>query len=142
MGVSTVIISNVFISGTQRILNRDFWNIVGRAGRAFVDTEGKVLYVIDKNNQHVDWHRRLANEYFNHQNLESPKSGLLTQIIQIQNIADSCGVDFEHLLELITENNFTQIPNDKKHSDFSLLEKQFFSGSVFQWKTTWRHLKK
>lgn len=118
LGVSTVIISNVFISGTQRILNRDFWNIVGRAGRAFVDTEGKVLYVIDKNNQYVDWHRRLANEYFNHQNLESAKSGLLTQIIQIQNIADSCGVDFEHLLELITENNFTQIPNDKKHSDF------------------------
>lgn len=117
LGVSTVIIANVFISGTQRIPNRDFWNIVGRAGRAFVDTEGKVLYVIDRNNQYVDWHRGLANEYFDHQNLESAESGLLTQIIQIQNIANSCGIDFEYLLELITENNFAQIPNDKKQSD-------------------------
>ncbi|MDR1501293.1 MAG: hypothetical protein LBT43_02410 [Prevotella sp.] len=25
---------------------------------------------------------------------------------------------------------------------FNLLEKQFFNGSVFQWKTTWKHLKK
>ncbi len=31
---------------------------------------------------------------------------------------------------------------NKSMKYFNLLEKQFFSGSVFQWKTTWRHLKK
>jgi late competence protein required for DNA uptake (superfamily II DNA/RNA helicase) len=117
LGVSTVIIANVFWEGSNRILSRDFWNIAGRAGRAFVDTEGKILYVIDKNGRYVDWHRGLANEYFNHRKLESAQSGLLTQIRRIQSIAESCDIDFEHLLELITENNFTQIPNDKKQKD-------------------------
>lgn len=115
LGVSVVIFSHVF--NPNKISNKDFWNIAGRAGRAFVDTEGKILYAIDKTGKYVDWHRHLANEYFNHDNLESAKSGLLTQIIRIQNIAESCDIDFEHLLELITENNFSQIPNDKKQAD-------------------------
>ncbi|HEY5591328.1 MAG TPA: DEAD/DEAH box helicase [Paludibacter sp.] len=116
LGVSIVIIANVFISGDNRISSRDFWNIAGRAGRTFVDTEGKVLYVIDKTGQHVDWHRKLANEYFDHRKLESAQSGLLTQIIKIKKIANSCSIDFEHLLGLIAENNFTLIP--KKEANF------------------------
>jgi hypothetical protein len=126
IGVSTVIFANIFIDNNP-IPNRDFWNIVGRVGRAFIDTEGKILYVIDSTNtkRKVNWHRGLASKYFNHENLESAKSGLLTQIIQIKSIADSCGIDFEHLLELITENNFTQIPNDKKQAD-SIID-------VFDW---------
>lgn len=31
---------------------------------------------------------------------------------------------------------------NKSMKYFNLLERQFFSGSVFQWETTWRHLKK
>jgi hypothetical protein len=31
---------------------------------------------------------------------------------------------------------------NKSMKYFSLLEKQFFNGSVFQWKTTWKHLKR
>ncbi|MBS5908846.1 MAG: hypothetical protein KIC84_16685 [Dysgonomonas mossii] len=30
---------------------------------------------------------------------------------------------------------------NKSMKCFNLLEKQFFNSSVFQWKTTWRHLK-
>ncbi len=112
LGVSTVIIANVFIDSNS-IPNRDFWNIAGRAGRAFVDTEGKILYVIDgtAKKRKVDWHRSLANNYFNHLNLESTQSGLLTWIIDIKRIAEHCGIDFESLLELITENDFTQFPH-------------------------------
>ena len=47
IGISTVIFSNVYIS-SEPIKFRDFWNIAGRAGRAFIDTEGKILYTIDK----------------------------------------------------------------------------------------------
>jgi len=120
LGVSTVIFANVFIDSNP-IPNRDFWNIVGRAGRAFVDTEGKILYVIDSTDtrRKVNWHRRLASNYFNHQNLESAKSGLLTHIIRIRNIANNCGIDFEYLLELIAENDFSQIPNDQKQADYA-----------------------
>ena len=53
----------------------------------------------------VAWHRMLANNYFNHLNLESAQSGILTQILHISNIAKSCDINFEHLLELIAENN-------------------------------------
>lgn len=118
LGVSTVIFANVFIDSNP-IPNRDFWNIVGRAGRAFVDTEGKILYVIDSTNttRKIKWHRELASNYFNHQNLESAQSGLLMQIRRIRETADSCGADFEYLLELIAENNFTGIHNDKKQAD-------------------------
>lgn len=48
IGVSTVIISNVYLDKNITIENKDFWNIAGRAGRSFVDTEGKILYAIDR----------------------------------------------------------------------------------------------
>lgn len=112
LGVSTVIIANVFIDKNP-ILNRYFWNIAGRAGRAFVDTEGKILYVIDNTTEKAKWHRSLANKYFDHLNLETAQSGLLTQIVHIKNTANSCGINFEYLLELIAENNFTRIPMEE-----------------------------
>jgi hypothetical protein len=119
LGVSTVIVANVFIDSNP-IPKRDFWNIIGRAGRAFVDTEGKILYVIDskitKQNtkSKLNRHKGLAANYFNQKNLESAQSGLLSQIINIKNIADNCGIDFDHLLELITENDFSQISNKEQ----------------------------
>ncbi|WP_301221151.1 hypothetical protein [Bacteroides caecimuris] len=44
--VSTVISSTRYQAGTA-ITKRDFWNIAGRAGRAFVDHEGKILVALD-----------------------------------------------------------------------------------------------
>jgi replicative superfamily II helicase len=46
VGISTVIVATPYYS-SDPISNRDFWNICGRAGRAFADTEGKILYTID-----------------------------------------------------------------------------------------------
>jgi hypothetical protein len=48
LGVSTVIFSTLFQSGSE-ITARDFWNIAGRAGRAYVDHEGKILVALDTN---------------------------------------------------------------------------------------------
>ena len=42
IGISTVIVSTPYFSN-ETISNRDFWNICGRAGRAFSDVEGKIL---------------------------------------------------------------------------------------------------
>jgi len=47
IGISSVIVSTTSIGQNLRISKRDFWNICGRAGRAFIDGEGKVLFAID-----------------------------------------------------------------------------------------------
>lgn len=114
LGVSTVIIANVFINRNP-IPHRDFWNIVGRAGRAFVDTEGKILYVIDGTKSTVNWQKKVANNYFDQCQLESAQSGILTHIIEIKEISERCGVEFDYLLELITENNFEKFELENKN---------------------------
>lgn len=65
LGVSTVIFSTLYQAGTA-ITKRDFWNIAGRAGRAFVDHEGKILVVQDvtkKDRNKIRWERNLISEY-------------------------------------------------------------------------------
>src|SRR5260370_1174416 len=47
LGISTVIFSTLQQGYGSWITPRDFWNIAGRAGRAFVDHEGKILVVQD-----------------------------------------------------------------------------------------------
>ena len=47
VGISSVIVSTPYIGENTTIDKRDFWNICGRSGRAFVDGEGKILYAID-----------------------------------------------------------------------------------------------
>lgn len=49
LGVSTVIFSTLYQAG-ELINARDFWNIAGRAGRAYVDHEGKILVALDSEN--------------------------------------------------------------------------------------------
>jgi hypothetical protein len=46
LGVSSVIFSTIYQASTA-ITKRDFWNIAGRAGRAYVDHEGKILVAQD-----------------------------------------------------------------------------------------------
>jgi superfamily II helicase len=47
ISISSVIVATPYI-GRKPIDHRDFWNICGRAGRAFVDGEGKILFAIDE----------------------------------------------------------------------------------------------
>lgn len=47
IGITSVIISQTLIGKNRWITARDFWNICGRAGRAFIDGEAKVLFAID-----------------------------------------------------------------------------------------------
>lgn len=150
LGVSSVIIANVWING-KPISIRDFWNLAGRGGRAFVDTEGKILYAIDtsivsrsdygnkstpylkyknKRKWQIERDRDLANDYFDEQNLEDAKSGLLTNLNTIFQTASSAGIDFETLLQLISENNFTSLDEVLTEDGLSLEEKM---EDLFDW---------
>ncbi len=106
IGVSTVIIANAYIGATP-ISNSDFWNIAGRAGRAFIDSEGKILYAIDStaNEWQVKNSRELANKYFESTNLESANSGILDLIAELFRLARLCKIDKDLLLELVANND-------------------------------------
>ncbi len=113
IGISTVIFADVFMNHKERykIDSKDFWNIAGRAGRAFTDIEGKILYAIDENKEQwkVKKDIELANQYFEPSNMEKAKSGLLSLIKTIKVIAGKCNVSFELLLQLIAENDLSKL---------------------------------
>ncbi|NOT60434.1 MAG: DEAD/DEAH box helicase, partial [Acidobacteria bacterium] len=114
VGVSSVIVASPYIHEDKKISTQDFWNICGRAGRAFVDGEGKVLYAIDHKRE--DWQIRndecLAQSYF-HKSVSDPvKSGLLAAVNELRNIALQAGATFEVLLELAANNDFSILGNN------------------------------
>lgn len=119
VGVSSVIVATPYI-GRDPIDNRDFWNICGRAGRAYVDGEGKILYAIDdvKTKQRTDWHikkdENLAKQYFNYDSPDRVESGLLYVINLLRRVAERSGVFFDILIELVANNNFEKLGDNKE----------------------------
>lgn len=134
IGISTVIVASPYYNN-EPINHRDFWNICGRAGRAFVDGEGKILYAIDeeilsvpnnvseekrrkivsdnyKKKEKIRKEYRLADYYFNPDNLVKVESGLLYVIARINQIAEKNGVNFELLLGMIVEDDFSKFGED------------------------------
>jgi hypothetical protein len=113
VGISTVIVASPYYDNEARINNRDFWNICGRAGRAFSDTEGKILYAIDTKitSKRKDWQirndRKLAEQYLNSNNMEKAASGLLVALKAIFIRSQKAEIDFEILLEAIA-NDFSE----------------------------------
>lgn len=106
IGVSTVIISNVYLDQDSLVDVKDFWNIAGRAGRAFTDTEGKILFAIDrhKSDYSIRTQISLKNKYFQKGNIEKAESGILILLQALYIISDHCGIDYESFLELLSEN--------------------------------------
>ena len=110
IGISSVIVATPYQTD-QPIDHRDFWNICGRAGRAFVDGEGKVLYAIDETRE--DWQirqdRELAAGYFNVSQSKPVESGLLFALGIIHQAAERAGIDFEDLMTMVAENDFSNL---------------------------------
>lgn len=115
IGISSVIISTPWI-GKMKITKRDFWNICGRAGRAFVDGEGKVLFAIDMTKD--KWQIRNSEEdskhYFDRSHLDQVESGLLQLVVYLFRVAANVGISFEALLELVANNGFDRLQNHKQ----------------------------
>lgn len=116
IGISSVIIASPYIYNDKTIDHRDFWNICGRAGRAFVDGEGKILYTIDETRKRwqINKDRQLAENYFNISNSNMVESGLLFVINGIYSVSQRAGVSFEQLLEMVAENDFSDIGEKSK----------------------------
>lgn len=119
IGISTVIFSDVFMNHQEerRIGSKDFWNIAGRAGRAFSDIEGKVLYCIDETNWSKERDLKLCASYFDISKMEHAKSGLLAMIKTLKSVAARCKVSFDLLLELVADNDFSTLKDGD--SDYS-----------------------
>lgn len=126
VGISTVIVSTPYYS-KEVISKRDFWNICGRAGRAFSDIEGKVLYAIDtqaktnKDHWRVKKDKELAQDYFNNQQMEIVQSGLLAALKEIYRIGMQTDTDFSLLVEAIANDTVATTVNveyAKKLNDF------------------------
>jgi hypothetical protein len=111
IGVSSVIIAQTLIGDNHRIARRDFWNICGRAGRAFVDGEGKILFAVDatKRADNVRMQRRIADEYFEAGVFENVSSGLLLIIQLLKQTAEEANVSFEVFLELVANNDIDSL---------------------------------
>lgn len=114
VGISTVIVATPYYN-KDPISNRDFWNICGRAGRAFSDMEGKILYAIDTTRKQwkVTKDLNLANNYFNDQHIDKVQSGLFLELRAIYQIAKRTNTDFNLLVEAIS-NDFIEpgIPSE------------------------------
>ena len=107
IGISSVIVATTSI-GQSQITKRDFWNICGRAGRAFVDGEGKVLFAIKMTGTPLQVRKaeRAAKSYFDITHLDQVESGLLQVIGTLRQLAESVGISFEVLLELSANDSF------------------------------------
>ena len=111
IGISTVIFSDVFMNhqNETRIGSKDFWNIAGRAGRAFSDIEGKVLYCIDETKWSKERDLSLCESYFDISKMEHAQSGLLALVKTLKSVAARCKVSFDLLLQLVAENDFSKL---------------------------------
>jgi len=123
LGVSSVIFSTIYQSG-QLITPRDFWNIAGRAGRAFVDNEAKILVALDKSDistfrarKKNAWERTKVLEYFDKEKIDVASSGILALIIALKRVTEDQNIAFDVLLQLITENKLDEIGSNAKEID-------------------------
>lgn len=123
LGVSTVIFSTLRQARSE-ISSRDFWNIAGRAGRAFVDHEGKILVAMEtagKSQRAVAAEARtIRRKYFNKKRIDHAKSGIMLLIIELKELAEDNDIDFDLLLQLITENRTHEIGLEAQRIDDKL----------------------
>lgn len=109
LGVSTLIVTNVTLGYGEYLSTNDFWNMAGRTGRSFIDTEGKILFVCDCTRDEKK-SRKQAGRYMDIVATERATSGVYTYLHRLCEIQRTTGIDFELFLELITENQYVDLP--------------------------------
>lgn len=113
LGVSTVIFSTLYQAG-ELITSRDFWNIAGRAGRAFVDHEGKILVALEtvgKSSLKIRKETKTIKSFFDKTKIDKATSGCLKLIKLLKSSAIENNSSFELLIELLANNEISKIFN-------------------------------
>lgn len=107
LNVSTVIMTSA-MNGGKPLSKQDFWNFAGRARRAYVDEEGKVLVAFEpnkkKSRQSNTFLKSKIVEYFDKTALNTVTSGLYGIVKKIHYIAIKTQTSFEYLFDLIANN--------------------------------------
>lgn len=123
LGVSSVIFSTIY-QASEQISARDFWNIAGRAGRAFIDHEAKILVAHDKSDTSTfrarnknEWMRSQILEYFDKEQIDIASSGILSLLKDLKEVTEHENIEFDTLLQLITENKIEEIGDSAKAID-------------------------
>ena len=123
LGISTVIFSTLYQAGNL-VRSRDFWNISGRAGRSFIDHEGKILVALDISENITPRQkakiRNMKDEItrcFDKDQIKSTTSGILILLATLKKFALAQGISFELLLQLISENNTQSFGDGAKGVD-------------------------
>jgi replicative superfamily II helicase len=131
--------------GDGYIKYRDFWNIVGRAGRAGKETEGKIIFIINSSND-----KKLFNEFTNKDNIEDAESLFLKALaLRLSNnirtdddfykiisqlsetylldllTEEIIGTDYEEILEKIIRNSLFKTQIDNRNLDISPIKSVF-----------------
>lgn len=123
LGVSSVVFSTIY-QGENLITARDFWNIAGRAGRAFVDHEGKILVARDtsdtstlKARNKIEWYEKTIKNFFNKEEIDIASSGILALVRALYRVTAEGGIELDTLLQLISENKIEDIGENAKELD-------------------------
>ncbi len=111
LGVSTLIVTNTVLGKGAYLSTNDFWNMAGRAGRSYIDTEGKILFVCDCTTNELK-SRRQASRYLDIIMTDKAISGVFVYLKKLCAIQEANGIDFDHLLELVAENQINQLPQE------------------------------
>lgn len=128
--IKNLIFHSTIISGGENMITievRDFWNIVGRAGRAGMETEGQVIFNI---NSPTD--KRSFNKYVNKDNIDDANSlffNVLNLLVEQRITRKIFEKNIEilaepYLLDLITEES---LETDDEEIISSIIENSLFS---------------
>lgn len=102
--VSSIIFRTIK-QGKDPLTYNQFWNIAGRAGRAFVDTEGKILIFSQKDSMS----KEKAWNYFKTGELEPVVSFWDSTIASFERVSRKNNIEFQTLLNFIAEGKSTPI---------------------------------
>ena len=129
IGVSVVIFHSVDRGYKNPLPSRDFWNIAGRAGRAFVDSEGIILYLLDKTRGAWSYNSQLeqALQYLDSAQMENVRSGVGLLLHEIYRLAIEAGMKFEDLLEVLANGDLTGMNGGEEIARLSSLDDSLLS---------------
>jgi len=130
IGVTSVIFASVDYNYRSPINKRDFWNVAGRAGRAFSDTEGRILYYVKAT---AEWEERRnrtqAWAYMADKHLGNVKSGVLSTLQEILGMCEIHELSQEQIDAIIERDVYPNIDADlsKIQTNLDLLDDSMLS---------------